>query len=279
MWRVEAVPAPEGVALALSGALDALLAQEPDRDGVSCFGVALDGFDDRHWARLRAALLASEADAVRGAMALLTADERARAARFVHAIDAVRHLVGRALLRGMAARLVGGVRRLPEVWPTNPWGKPLPLDGFHFSVAHSGPEIWLAVCSRTAVGIDVEQAFPTFEDLATVVHPAERAELARMLHLESERAASCQRLWVRKEAVIKAAGQGLSMPLDGFRVAVDARGDGWLLQPPADSEVGRVVGWTTCDLATGSGCAVALAAPAPELRVNWRGLRLAPRAV
>lgn len=273
MWCVETTPAPARVMTALIEALDALLARPPDGDGVSCLGIALDGFEDAHWFRLRSALLDAQAGGRRGAAALLTPDERARASRFVHAIDAVRHLVGRMLLRGMAARLVDGAQRLPAVWPTNEWGKALPLGGFHFNVTHSGPEVWLAVCARAAVGIDVEQAFPAFDDLCAVLHPSEHADLARVRHLAPELAAACRRLWVRKEAVVKAVGLGLSMPLPGFRVAVDARAHGWLLQPPLE----HGAGWTACDLATGSGCAAAVVALAPGLRVNWRGLRLAVR--
>jgi 4'-phosphopantetheinyl transferase len=62
--------------------------------------------------------------------------------------------------------------------------------------------------------------------------------------------------WARKEAYVKALGQGLSYPLDAFDVSVDR--DAWMRAE---------VGWAIADVVPGSGYAGAVVARADVLTI------------
>ncbi len=74
---------------------------------------------------------------------------------------------------------------------------------------------------------------------------------------DSEHTLAFLRCWTRKEAVVKALGEGLSVPLDSFEVASDAR------TAPAVKfrRSGDAQGWTLVDLEPFSGAIGAVAAP------------------
>ncbi len=91
-----------------------------------------------------------------------------------------------------------------------PWARFQDLD-VPVSVSRSGPHLLTAVApGAVAVGVDVE-AIAAIERSwpDSVLAPGERAETPE------ERA----RMWVAKEAILKAAGVGLSRPMDQVRVA------------------------------------------------------------
>jgi len=197
----------------------------------------------------------------------VTAGELARARRFHHRIDGTRHLVGRAVVRSLLGRAGGAA--VPAEFTVNPWGKPAwPGCGFEFSISHSGDAIWVAFCRDAAVGIDVEAPSAAIDPqaLAASLHPAERAELAGLADPEARTA--FLRCWVRKEATLKALGEGLARPLSSFRVRTDARSRDWLAEAP---QVGTA-SWTTADLRAADGYQVSVAATAPGLSVACRRL-------
>lgn len=249
-------PAPAG-SHGLKAALRWLAASPVEPGAVTCLGVRFDGYTAGDW---KAALhwLTESPEA------LVSATERSNAARYLHSADAVRHLAARSLLRHVYARHGAGVA--PEAWPVNPWGKPGGGDWpVHFSLSHSGSDVWMACCDAAPLGIDIEAATPDPADLLPVVHPDEAADLRN-----DNSAAACRRLWVRKEAVVKALGEGLSQPLDAFRVAIDVRPDDWLLAAPAASPQP----WTTRDLPDCGDINGAVAIRAPRLPVTWRLARV-----
>lgn len=201
---------------------------------------------------------------MRFALPRTSAEDQARAARFVRAADRLRHLVGRALLRTVLAQELDG-QALPATLPTNAWGKPeLPGSRLEFSLSHSGDAVWVAITRAAAVGIDVETAAACAQpfELALMLHPDERSailgqppEEARLRFL---------RAWTRKEAVTKALGKGLSCPLDSFSVATGPQPGGWLHESPSmpPSE------WTCADLPVRNGYHLSLAAMSPGLSVD-----------
>ena len=86
------------------------------------------------------------------------------------------------------------------------------------------------------VGCDIERVQPDFDWRALAERlfaPEERQALAAMPD-EAGRIAFFH-CWARKEAFVKALGQGLAYPLDAFAVTCTARaellrgGDGWAL--------------------------------------------------
>ncbi|MGY1706512.1 4'-phosphopantetheinyl transferase family protein [Geodermatophilus sp. SYSU D00697] len=130
-----------------------------------------------------------------------------------------------------------------------PHGRPrLPaLPDLGVSVTHSAGCVAVAVLPGGAVGIDVEEVVRPGTDLdelaSVVLAPEERAELARAPLGYRHRAFTTW--WTRKEALLKATGEGLSTPLETVVLSppwTPARvlrwsgtGPAWLsdLRPPA----------------------------------------------
>jgi 4'-phosphopantetheinyl transferase len=78
----------------------------------------------------------------------------------------------------------------------------------------------IAITRVGAIGVDVEALTP-FGDLAAVARrwfsPTEQAALSALP--PDRRLAGFYRLWTRKEAVVKALGLGMTLPLDRFSVS------------------------------------------------------------
>ncbi|MDX9707136.1 MAG: 4'-phosphopantetheinyl transferase superfamily protein, partial [Azospira sp.] len=161
-----------------------------------------------------AAGLGEDSAACHAALLPLTSPaDHARAAVFLQAADAARHLLGRALLRAILYRELAGWT-LPDAIPTNVWGKPeLPGSGLEFSIAHAGQAVWLAITRAAPIGIDIEMIAACSDPfpLADALHPEERADIHR--HGATQAAQRFLRCWTHKEAVVKADGRGLSCPL------------------------------------------------------------------
>jgi len=156
---------------------------------------------------------------------LLNEAERGRHSRYRRPIDQDRFLVGCTLLkRAAAAQLdidasaVTLVRICPDC--DEPHGKPtLPQSDLELSLAHSGDRVVIAIALRTPVGVDVEQETATLDPDAlagTVLTAREAAALAALP--ASQRRAGFLAYWTRKEAVLKATGDGLRMPLPHVEV-------------------------------------------------------------
>lgn len=200
------------------------------------------------------------------ALAGASVSERVHVARFRHAMDATRHLLGRALVRAMLVRELGLETGATE-FCVNQWGKPLlPDSGIEFSIAHAGDIVVAAFCRRCPVGIDIEQADADTDiaAMAHIFHPAERDALLQMLSLpEPQARLALQRCWTRKEAVIKALGEGFSRPLDSFIVSVGLEEHDWLLRSPDSADSG----WSVAGLPQRPGYHASVAAMAPGLPV------------
>jgi len=163
---------------------------------------------------------------------LLDAEECERAARFRFEADRRRFIVRRGRLRERLGERTG---QAPErlAFGIGPFGKPELPGGPRFSLSHSGERMMLAI-SDVEVGCDIERHRP-LDDWRAIADrlfaPGERAQLAALD--EAEGRAAFFRCWARKEAFVKALGQGLSYPLDAFEVTVgpEARllrgGEGW----------------------------------------------------
>jgi len=202
---------------------------------------------------------------------VLDASERDRALRFVFERDRRRFVAAHAYLRVVLGRALG--RPADSLrFETGPHGKPhladSPLDA-RFNLSHSGERALIALAAGREVGIDVEarRQVNVLELATRFFAPAETAML-RALPTEEQHAAFL-RCWTRKEAFIKAIGDGLSFPLDHFEVSladdearqqlVSCRGDGDPLQR-----------WRIVSLPADTGYTAALAAEAGEWTVaQW----------
>jgi 4'-phosphopantetheinyl transferase len=140
-----------------------------------------------------------------------------------------------------------------------------------FNLSHSGPIALYAVAARGELGVDVELADPYFarELIAErFFSPVEVATLRSLPHrLQPLAFLTC---WSRKEAFIKAKGDGLSLPLDSFDVTLDPGGPAELLRTAWSSD--EHAEWRLVDLSE-HGYVAALAVRGQHGRVvvdEWR---------
>jgi 4'-phosphopantetheinyl transferase len=161
--------------------------------------------------------------------ALLGQPDLERRSRVRRVADRQRLTVGAALSRvllGVAAGVPPAELRIDRTCPRcgeqhgKPWLPALP--DVHFSVSHSAGCVAVAVLRGGSVGIDVEEIGPfdaaELEGLAAcALAPEERAELARQP--AHDRARAFTTYWTRKEALVKATGEGLAASLDRIVVS------------------------------------------------------------
>ena len=154
--------------------------------------------------------------------ALLSEDEKARSRRLVSSQLRRRFVAGRARLRSLLAEHLGRDPRLLE-FVQNEYGKPrlAQLPAAHFSLSHSEELAFLAVSDTLEVGADIERIREIDHlDLARrYFHPNETAVIERPADPD-DRLRTFFHIWTLKEAVVKALGKGLSIPLDTFEVSI-----------------------------------------------------------
>lgn len=199
---------------------------------------------------------------------LLDGPEAARADRFRWDNDRALYVVAHALARLLLAPYVdrspaevrfaarcrgcGGPHGKPEVV-----GAPEPVA---MSLSHAGRRVAVAL-SRDAVGVDVEVVDRELE-IASFAHavlsPAERETFFQLP--ADRRHAGLLTYWTRKEAVLKATGDGLAIPTEHLTVTAPAEPAGlvaWTDRPDPPTPVHLV------DLSPGAGYVGALAALGP----------------
>lgn len=192
----------------------------------------------------------------------LSADERARAERFVFPRDRDRFVVRRGLLRIILGRYLSlAPDRLRFDYGTR--GKPAVAPGqggarLCFNVSSSAGLVLYAVARGREIGVDLERIRRTGAEERIPEHffsPREVATL-RGLPPESQREAffSC---WTRKEAYVKGTGAGLALGLDRFDVSL-APGEPAALLRTAD-DAGEAARWALQAVAPGRGYVGAVA--------------------
>jgi 4'-phosphopantetheinyl transferase len=171
------------------------------------------------------ALLDREPDIVRNLAEVLSPDERARATRFHFARDRDRFIVGRGILRELlGAYLRSSPERIHFRYGLQ--GKPA-LDSDNgssaigFNVSHTRGLALFAFARGRQVGIDLECIRTDFkaEELAQrYFSESEREELSALS--AASKAEAFFLCWTRKEAYIKACGEGLHTDLKSFGVTL-----------------------------------------------------------
>jgi 4'-phosphopantetheinyl transferase len=163
--------------------------------------------------------------AVEGALSLLVDDERDRAERFLVERERRRFIVTRATLRRLLAERLGVPARSLRLTkgshgkPSLAW--PFSESGLQFNVSHSGNVAAYAFAYRAAVGIDVEAIRPMADAADIARRFFSRNERKDFFSLDPvDRCVAFFRCWTRKEAFIKAIGEGLSHPLAAFDVSL-----------------------------------------------------------
>lgn len=202
----------------------------------------------------------------------LAPDEQRIAGRIRIDADRNRFTATRSALRVLLGRYLG-VQPAEILFAFNEFGKPSLAAGrysasLNFNVAHSGDYALLAFCASAQIGVDVEHIEERdAEKVAKRI--LSKFEYGRFLSLpEAERKAAFFRAWTRKEAMVKAVGNGLSLPLDRFDVGLASSGAELVIHevPP----LGDASEWSLCSLAIDNGYAGALAVRTPDILVcQW----------
>lgn len=150
--------------------------------------------------------------------ALLSDDEEARARAFVRPEHGRAFRVARGRMRQILAGYTGD-HPARFGFACNPQGRPWLPGGPVFNLSHAGGWAALAVTARVPLGVDIEACREMEQAVAErFFSPAENAELAALP--PAQWLDGFYRCWTRKEALVKACGMGLSMPLDSFDVTL-----------------------------------------------------------
>lgn len=165
------------------------------------------------------------ADRISSLFHFLSADEQSRAERFLHSVHRGRFIASRGILRCILGDYLGvGPQKIR--FSTCSHGKPRLEDPLHqaglrFNLSHSYGMALYAVAENRDVGIDVEYlARPCRElQIARRFFSSEEAQVIAGLP-DNHRRKAFFVCWTRKEALLKAKGVGLSIPLDRFEVSV-----------------------------------------------------------
>ena len=190
---------------------------------------------------------------------VLAADEMNRAAKFgfhklrqsfVITRGVLRHLLGRYLrLQPADIEFVYGSKGKPAITSAA---------GLQFNLAHSNGMAVIAIAADCQIGVDLEymRPIPDMQYLAQRFFCAEEAAELMSL-LPSERQGAFFRCWTRKEADLKAIGDGLSAPLNAYRVTVRPNDPARLIHLGHDRAADEA--WTLHDLFLAPNYAAALA--------------------
>ncbi len=156
---------------------------------------------------------------------ILSSDEQEKAARFRFEKHQRRYTVARAMLR----TILGGYLGLPPQelrFRYGPRGKPELADGLgdgnlRFNLAHSHELALYAFSQNREIGVDVEhlKPIPDAERIVSRFFSASEYEQLRQLPADQKQQGFFNG-WTRKEAYIKALGDGLFHALDRFQVSL-----------------------------------------------------------
>jgi 4'-phosphopantetheinyl transferase len=211
---------------------------------------------------------------------ILGAEEHARAARYRFPRDRERFVVRRGILRQVLAGYVdddpGALR-----FTSSAHGKPAlerngdsELPAFNLSDSH-GLALY-AIARHRTLGVDLERVDPTSSrgEIAERFFSRREAETLRVLPKETQPWAffAC---WTRKEAYLKARGEGLSLPLHQFEVSVAPDEPAVLLSTAQGSA--ETCRWSLNELPPIPGYAAALCVEGHDWQLRcWRWPPLPP---
>mgnify|MGYP000725312983 CR=1 FL=1 len=168
----------------------------------------------------------------------LSAEEQLRVSRFRHAGDAQAFAMGRVFIRSV---LEGVLDIHPLKLDLTHHGKPYcPLPGSpRFNLSHGGEWLLISFCQSVWVGVDLEDSRRNVRAEALAKRyfsPAEQQQFSQTGDI-----GSFMKIWTRKEARLKASGEGLTVPVSE-RCTLTERG--WqYLEVKADTHIRGVVAY------------------------------------
>lgn len=206
---------------------------------------------------------------------VLADDERARAARFRNPLHGAHYTVGRGVLRMLLGRYLN---RQPQNirFSYSEYDKPFIEDAaetLRFNLSHSQDLVLYAFTHQREIGIDIEymRLAGTRDRIAEQFFSPNEIRALRALPA-AQQAIGFFHCWTRKEAYIKAHGEGLSLPLDQFDVSLTPGAPAALLETRVASDhAGR---WALEALQPGANYVAALAVEGHDWELStwqWPG--------
>lgn len=199
---------------------------------------------------------------------VLDADEHSRAARFHFAKDRNRFVAGRVWCREILGLYLGQAAGT-LTFERQSGGKPIVTgEPISYNFSRSGDWGLIAISQPSIIGADIEKMRAT-DDLPYVARghfsSAEQASLARLKGDHwFDGFFAC---WTRKEAVVKAIGEGILMPLDCFDVSLDPASPATIIDARADAAVAQ--GWSLIGFRPDDGYWGAIATNIPEPKLSF----------
>jgi 4'-phosphopantetheinyl transferase len=202
----------------------------------------------------------------------LSEDEHKRAACFHFEHDRDRFIIARGILRMILGSYLD-IQPQEIHFAYNSYGKPglshnLTATAIQFNVSHSNELALYAFTCESEIGIDVEFVSPLLDE----------KEIANRFFSHREYTSYCQvssnqklnafyNCWTRKEAYIKAIGNGLTHPLDSFEVSLIPSESPRILNIDGDKQ--KASEWTMIDLSPLPGYIAACAIKRKNLKLTW----------
>jgi 4'-phosphopantetheinyl transferase len=167
--------------------------------------------------------LSAEPESIPALQTILSETETERANRFIHNTDRLRWTTAHAAARLILSRYTG---MTPEAltFTNNVYGKPeleSAASSLQYNFSYSQEQAVLAISNRNPVGVDL-QFMPVSFDGSLIDWIASPQEIDWLTGLPPDSLRqNLLRLWVRKEALLKAAGTGLSIEPSTFSLPTD----------------------------------------------------------
>ena len=202
---------------------------------------------------------------------ILSQEERERAARFYLQSDRHHFTAGRATLRSILGRYLDMAPRYVQ-FSRGPHGKPelateRGSNALCFNLAHSHGVALCAIARGHDIGVDVERVNADVNvDLIAERFFSQREIAALRLLPQEKKLTAFFTGWVRKEAYLKARGDGLAMDLDSFSVSLSPGEPAALLDVQGHPE--EALAWSLRELDVDASFAAAVALRAAECRVR-----------
>jgi 4'-phosphopantetheinyl transferase len=208
-----------------------------------------------------------------GLSEILSPDEVLRAQRFHFAKDRLRF----TFVRGSLRIILGEYLDLPPArieFRYGKAGKPYLPDqinplGLRFNVSHSGGFALVAAAWGRELGVDIEQIRPDVNIRDVAGQFFSGREVAEIFSLPAEQqSAAFFRCWTRKEAYVKATGEGITFPLHSFGVSVKPEDPARLVF--VDGAAAELKRWMFQDISPSASHAAALAVEGADWEICIR---------
>ena len=157
---------------------------------------------------------------------LLNDVEREKANSYHHSADRARFIIGCVISRLVLGKILSmspvqvPIDRMCPVCKLQHGRPQLPKGMPQLSVSHSGEWVVVAFTKYASVGVDVEQMNPNVDVMKMAEGVLTDIEIAQVMKLRDEqRLEGFLTYWTRKEAVLKATGEGLMISPVGITVS------------------------------------------------------------